>query len=224
MKDVFVEIFGFFIYPFVTIYELWVTWLVLLKPDGLFPSVIFMIITMAIIMSWLYAGCICASLAETKMRNPVKHFFLGLLLPYIHVGTLKLLPAIADSFAEIEDIKAQKAENLKAELTGKFDGGTEYMSKSNNDTEEEVEEEVIFNYDRDFFESLVYSEAGYTAILSNGRVIEMENISEIGDDYIMVDVFNMQGEMQRLRLVYRMIDTFAIREILEEDDDQLQDI
>ncbi len=216
MSGVFIEIFSFFIYPFVAIFNLWTTWLVLLKPEGLFPSVILMIITMAVIITWLYAGCLCAMFAENKKRDPAKHFFLGLLLPFIHVGTLRLLPAISDSFAEMADIKAQKEENLKAELTGKFTGGTEYMTNSKNTPEEEIEEKTILNYNREFFETLVYSETGYTAILNNGRVIDLEDISEIGDDYIMVDVFNMQAELQRLRLVYRMIDVFVIREVFEE--------
>ncbi|UDQ97031.1 hypothetical protein AAEX28_08245 [Lentisphaerota bacterium WC36G] len=212
----FLEIFSFFVYPFLKVYDLWMAWISFLKFDGLFPNVLLIIIALIIAGAWSYSGCLCSGIAQRKMRDPLIHYILGMVMPFFHVGSLKLLATKDEAFAEIADIKAQKEQDLKAELTSKFTGGAEYMERAQETetVEEEVEESV--EYDRDFFESLIYSETGYTAILKNGRVIEIEMISEIGDDYIMVDVLNTVGELQRLRLVYRMMDVFTVRENFED--------
>ena len=214
MSEGFVEIFVFFIYPFIKIYDLWLAGLILLKPSGLFPSIIVVLLTLAIIFGMLYSACICSGLAERKLRDPLKHFILGFVLPYIHVGTLKILPTREEAFAELVEFRAEREGKLKSELTNKFADRSEYEWQDPEDVAEDKVEEVVEEvvYDRDFFESLIFSEWGYSAILKNGRIIEIEAISEIGDDYIMVDVLNMNKELQRLRLVYRMIDVFTIRE------------
>ena len=213
MSEGFVEIFVFFVYPFMKIYDLWVASLILLKPSGLFPSMIAVIFVLAIIFGMLYSACLCSGIAERKLRDPVKHFIFGFFMPYIHVGALKLLPTRDEAFAEIADFKEKKQEDLKNELTNKFADNSEFEWQGDENVTEEIVEEVeVVTYDRDFFESVIFSENGYTAMLKNGRVVEVEAISEIGDDYIMVDVINMQGELQRLRLIYKMIDVFTLRE------------
>lgn len=159
------------------------------------------------ILVLLGSACWAASIAKCRRYNPIPHFILGIVLPWIY--PLVILFAL--------DIKGVKEMRAKAEQERQAMEAAEAERQKNislnmgvKAPEEEVEEETGWN--QAFFEKIARAEDGSSAgpwlATYGGNTIRVLSIIEALPEVVNVEFEGEKGAPMKIRIPYAKIENW----------------
>jgi|GEM_PF-1707252 len=185
------------------------------------PSIWWMMFVTLLIWVYLMSGFVAATIAESRGRAPMGHFFLGLLLPGLYPAMINnSMENIVEEEKKNEVIEEKEKDHEKSiELTSRFmeKAGMDYtptdlkLDEDGKEIEEEKpQEEDNYPFNRLYFSGIATRPDGnpagpFKVTLNDGRVVNADLILEILDDVVIFQINGNTGKPRKVRLFYKLI-------------------
>ncbi len=168
-------------------------------------------VIMIIIILW--SGCFSASVAEFRLRSPLFHFFIGVLIPVIYpIFILFKMTVYSAPVAKLEVEEevihhiegpppVEAAPPASIETTAPVAGliNTESLDSPNR------------TYDQGYFKQIAIDASGNHRgpfiFIVKGNEFKVEKIIDPMGDAVLIEFVSSDGKLQKLRIPYQNIDS-----------------
>ena len=170
-----------------------------------------LIIFSGILVVFLWSASYSASIAETKLRRPLVHFFIGLLIPIIYpLFALWKLPAHTAS--NRRDQKKQEYE--KGDGPPPVEVAPPLLENAPPAlVNAEMLEKSSIEYDQSYFKKVAIDVSGnYRGpffLTISGEKLKVERIIDPLPNVLLVEFVSADGKLQNMRIPYKNIEACA---------------
>lgn len=167
----------------------------------------------AVVIIWLFSGCLASSIAETRSRGPLLHFILGLLFPIAYpvlalfLGTpeVKQKRKREKEEPDVEHVEGPPPVEIEADKLDSMAAAAPHEIHA-----ESLDERGQFT--PEFFKDLALDEYGnyrgpFVFVVS-GEELRADRIVECMPDQLVTESITPDGKSQRLRVPYKNIESF----------------
>lgn len=164
----------------------------------------------AVMVIWLFSGCLSASIAEDRLRSPWFHFCLGMMIPYLYPLIMLFKLPVYTPPAE----KPEKQEKVYQKVEGPppVDAAPPAPPDTTGpavlDTQMVAAADVAF--DRTYFKQISVDMSGNHRgpfiFKIKGNDLKVERIVECLEQAVMVEFISADNKTQSIRVPYKNIE------------------
>ncbi|MCK5802585.1 MAG: hypothetical protein KAI66_07120 [Lentisphaeria bacterium] len=149
---------------------------------------------------WLVSGTWAASIAGSRQRSVVFHFFLGMLFPFVY-------PLVAIFVLDVRGA-GQRAKVLHEEQEAEAEAARLMDSQQ---ADAQGAEDAPDQFDRDYFKRIARDADGLPTgpwlVSFNGQEMKALQIVDTLDEVVVLEIGGDDGETQRIRVRYALVES-----------------